>query len=146
MRRYGRINLADTNYWSLLDFLTCFDPSNDNVDNNGNLQIDEATELAIAGRININTAPWFVIKHLPWVGLTTAGTDTDKLARAIVAWRDKLDLSTPAEPTWPNYSGFNGRAIGTGLSDISEEPGFRSIGELLQVINTSGPRGFDIRK
>jgi hypothetical protein len=143
---YGRINLADPNYWSLLDFLTCFDPSSDLVDNDGRNGPDDNRELAIAGRININTAPWFVIKHLPWVGLTTAGTDTDKLAQAIVAWRDKFSLATLLEPTLPNYSGLNGRANGTGLSEISEEPGFRNIGELLQVINTSGALEFDIRK
>jgi hypothetical protein len=143
---YGRINLADPNYWPLLDSLTCFDPSSDLVDNDGRNGPDDNRELAIAGRININTAPWFVIKHLPWVGLTTAGTDTDKLAQAIVAWRDKFSLATLLEPTLPNYSGLNGRANGTGLSEISEEPGFRNIGELLQVINTSGALEFDIRK
>jgi len=145
MKRQGRISLADTNYWSLLDFLTCFDPSSDGVDNNGDGLFDEPTELAVAGRININTAPWFVIKHLPWVGLTTVGTDTDNLARAIVAWRDRLNLSTPAQPTLPDYL-TQSRSEATGLSNISEGLGFRSIGELLQVINTTGAIDFDIRK
>jgi len=140
MKRHARINLADPNYRPLLDYLACFDPSNDDVDNNGNGWFDEPTELAIAGRININTAPWFVIKHLPWVGLTTAGLDTDNLAQAVVAWRDGLNL-----PSGPNYGA--GRSDATGLSDISERPGFRSIAELLQVINEdmASPE-FDIRK
>jgi len=147
MGRYGRISLADTSYRPLLDFLTCFDPSSDGVDNNGDGLVDEPTELAVAGRININTAPWFVIKHLPWVGLTNAGLDTDNLAQAIVAWRDKLNLATLTEPTLPNYSGPNGRANATNLTDVSKEVGFRGIGELLQVINKdmTSPE-FDIRK
>jgi hypothetical protein len=131
MRRYGRINLADPNYWGLLDFLTYFDPSNDGVDNNGDGQPDEPTELAIAGRININTAPWFVIKQLPWVGLTSGGGDIDNLAQAIVAWRDMLSLASIGGPNYSNRS---------------ENPGFTSTGQLLQVINTSGASEFDIRK
>ncbi len=142
MRRYGRISLADPDYWGLLDFLTYFDPSSDNVDNNGDGWTDEPTELAVAGRININTAPWFVIKHLPWLGLATVGTDTDNLAQAIVAWRDGLDLTSLGGPDYLT----SGRSVATGLTEISEEPGFRSIGELLQVINTSGALDFDIRK
>ena len=175
MRRYGRINLADPNYWGLLDFLTCFDPSNDvdtfgnwvdndgdprtsnnpladGYDNDGDGGIDNPEEGAaryyeqmVAGRININTAPWFVIKQLPWVGLTSGGGDTDNLAQAIVAWRDKLNLVSPLTPTAPNYSGPTGRSDATGLTEISEDEGFRSIGELLQVINT-GALEFDIRK
>jgi len=142
MGSYGRINLADPNYWGLLDFLTCFDPSNDGVDNNGDGQTDEETELAIAGRININTAPWFVIKHLPWVGLTNTGADTDNLAQAIVAWRDGLNLSNIGGP---NYGA--GRYLATGITGISEEPGFTNIAQLLQVINMgmTAPE-FDIRK
>jgi len=144
MGRHGRISLADPNYRPLLDFLTCFDPSNDDVDNNGDLQFDEETELAVAGRININTAPWFVIKHLPWVGLNTDGTDTDNLAQAIVAWRDMLNLSLIGGPDYLTVT----RAVATGLpeTEISKKRGFRSIAELLQVINTSGALDFDIRK
>ncbi len=171
MRRYGRIDLSDPNYWPLLDYLTCFDPSNDGVDNNGNGRSDdpandgvdndgdglidggdpdetfanfgERTELAVAGRININTAPWFVIKHLPWLGLNTDGTDTDNLAQAIVAWRDRLNLTSMGGPDyWSNT-----RSDVTGLTEISEEPGFRSIAELLQVINEDMTLPeFDIRK
>ena len=174
MRRYGRIDLSDPNYWPLLDYLTCFDPSNDGVDNNGNGRSDdpandgvdndgdglidggdpdetfanfgERTELAVAGRININTAPWFVIKHLPWVGLNSDGTDTDNLAQAIVAWRDKMNITHLENGTGPDYWS-NTRSDVTGLTEISEEPGFRSIAELLQVINEDMTLPeFDIRK
>lgn len=142
MGRHGRINLADPNYWPLLDYLTCFDPSNDDVDNNGDGWVDEPTELAVAGRININTAPWFVIKHLPWLGLAPDGTQTDNLAQAIVAWRDRLNLTFMGGPDY-----WTGRSGATGLTDISEEPGFRSIAELLQVINEDMILpDFDIRK
>lgn len=105
-------------------------------------------EVAVAGRININTAPWFVIKQLPWMNLMpvldNSGMpvdpylkDNNDLARAIVGFRDKLDLSVPSDPTvlGPNYSGATGRQTETKLpaGSVSETPGFTSIAMLLQV-------------
>lgn len=144
MRSYGRIRLSDPNYHGLFKYLTYFNPFSDGVDNNDNVIVDEAEELAMAGRININTAPWFVIKQIPWVAQTTAGAETNDLARAIAAWRDRLDLSPDGGPDYTNRQA----ATGIPANKINEEPGFRNIGELLQVINTSGPLpdDFDIRK
>jgi hypothetical protein len=97
-------------------------------------------EQMIAGRININTAPWFVIKQLPWLGLMTQTVTpffagNSNLAQGIVAFRDKLDLS----PIGPNYSGPTGRSGETNIAGIDEYPGFKNIAQLLQVITTTVP-------
>jgi DNA uptake protein ComE-like DNA-binding protein len=103
-----RLNLADPNYHGLFKYLTVFDPTVDGIDNNGDgygagANVDP-NELKIPGRININTAPWFVIAQLPWVSQRKGGTDYS-LAQAIVKYRD--ELKTPK--------------------------GFESIGELMNV-------------
>ena len=134
----ARVNLADPNTQKFLQFLTRFDPSTDFVDNDGDGAIDEPndSELKIAGRININTAPWYVIAQLPWVSPVLPGpppTPNYDLARAIVAYRDKLDLS--GLPGGPDY--FNGRgfAINPAMPPLlREELGFASTGELNNVI------------
>ncbi|MHC4722039.1 MAG: hypothetical protein ACYS6I_04935, partial [Planctomycetota bacterium] len=149
----GRIDLAVPNFANTFSYLTVFHPFSDLVDNDGDGQPDEPTELAVAGRININTAPWFVIKHLPWLGLATVGTDTDNLAQAIVAWRDKIDITHLENGTGPDYSDPlpwpappTGRFDETQIVDVDEAPGFRTTAELLQVINISATLDFDIRK
>ena len=79
--------------------------NSDGIDNDGDGFIGTATgyidedeymadqirlyENTIAGRININTAPWYVIARLPWV--------TEELAQAIVAYRDKKRLDIMAD-------------------------------------------------
>ena len=195
MGSFGKISLAEKNYWGLMDFLTYFDPSNDGVDNDGNnmtsdnpendgvdqdgdgtdspaylIALDPAKyflgpdsdekqaqwyEQQVAGRININTAPWFVINQLPWVEYQNdATTTTVDLARAIVGYRDKIDLTTTGGP---NYSGPLGRVIATfdpaaiiADPDIPEERGFVNIAQLMQVrIPVAGHPAmddFDIRK
>ena len=109
-------------------------------------------ESEIYGRININTAPWYVIARLPWV--------TEELAQAIVAYRDKKSLVNPVHPgggtkvAFPviDYTGDKGRAQGmwdsvhtvnkgyvnTGEEqaapfNVREAAGFKSIGELYNV-------------
>ena len=79
----ARINLTDLKYQGLTDYFTYIDPAHDGIDNNGDGILDN--EDWIAGRININTAPWYVIARLPWV--------SDELAQAIVAYRDKRAIS-----------------------------------------------------
>jgi len=183
---YGRIKLSDPDYWGLMNYLTCFDPSNDNMDNDGqtttsdNPMLDEIDqdgdhkdapaalvalpdaeqptppytagpdpdenlpqyyEQMVAGRININTAPWFVIKQLPWLAWRRINNgnhlvDSESLARGIVAFRDKLDLS-PAPTNGPNYSGAAGRLNETNITGIDENLGFKNIAQLLQVITTT---------
>lgn len=85
-----RINLASSDFQQIFKYLTVWPPS-----------YVDANETRIKGRININTAPWFVIAQLPWVSFNMPNYD---LARAIVDYRDN-----------------NG--------------GFKSIGELMRVIN-----------
>ena len=96
-----RLNLADPVYQQIFNYLTVFDP-NYYPWNNPN-------ETRVKGRININTAPWFVIAQLPWVtniSLPVADPHRYALAQAIVAYRDDAT------------KGFQG---------------FRSIGQLMNV-------------
>jgi hypothetical protein len=109
----------------------------------------------IAGRININTAPWYVINQLPWVEDSSAA-EPGALAQAIVAFRDKA--ATPAgevDYLGPTNGFATGRFETTGITDISEERGFTNIAQLMQVIqaanNDPTPTtpllvDFDIRK
>ena len=91
-----RINLADARYQQIFNYLTVFDPTADLINNDGDVNstgfeiIDEfdldldgypepGDELKIPGRININTAPWYVIAQLPWM--------TPEIAQAIAFYR-----------------------------------------------------------
>jgi len=100
------VNLADPNFQRIFNYLTVFDP----IDHN-----QPSSETKIKGRININTAPWFVIAQLPWIQPLLPGAEFT-IAQAIVAYRDKTLFS--AGPDYRNRPG----AIG-----------FRSIGELMNV-------------
>lgn len=137
-----RLNLADPNFQQLFKYLTVFDPNHDLIDNDGDGTVDNG-ELKIHGRININTAPWYVLAQLPWVS-QRVGYNNTALAQAIVAYRDKLNLS-PVGPDYYHGGASNSRELETGLSGIYETAGFRSIGELMNVINTSGKTNYDIR-
>ncbi|MCK5269167.1 MAG: hypothetical protein KAJ46_00225, partial [Sedimentisphaerales bacterium] len=119
-------------------------------------------EQQIAGRININTAPWFVIAQLPWVSDPAATTDLDKskLARAIVAYRDKTTLIPDVIDYADELGDPDGR--GEGMVDLTEvapaatvreELGFANIAELLNVTHDLAGNGaaayeawYDIRK
>jgi len=158
-----RLDLQNPLYANIFQYLTVIDPTehvnlNDYTNNQSFLY-----ETRIKGRININTAPWFVIAQLPWV------TDLDpmlppddpnryNLAKAVVAYRDKLQLLVSVV----DYS--NGRARGmwelsSELPPISvrEDPGFASIAELVNVthalaneidsnLNVPYNYSYDIRK
>jgi DNA uptake protein ComE-like DNA-binding protein len=114
-----RLNLADPLYANLFQYITVFDPRTDGVDNDGDGAIDEADELKVPGRININTAPAYVIRQLPWM--------EPNIAEAIVAYRDKESISGG-----PDYTSRPGTA------------GFKSIGELNLVAD--GPAAYSIGK
>ncbi|MHC4396979.1 MAG: ComEA family DNA-binding protein [Planctomycetota bacterium] len=116
-----RIDLANPVYQQMFKYLTVFDPASDGIDNDGDFSTDEFDELKIPGRININTAPWFVIAQLPWV--------SDKLAQAIVAYRDKFDLTS---------NGGGDYTLRTGL------PGIGSIGELNNINLVSADPNYSI--
>jgi len=81
------IDLANPDFQQLFDYLTVFDPTSDGIDNNGNGRIDAADvntpEWKVPGRININTAPWYVIAQLPWM--------TPEIAQAIAFYRNGPD-------------------------------------------------------
>jgi hypothetical protein len=71
-----RLNIADPNVQNLFNHFTIIDPYDHN---------QPANETKIKGRININTAPWFVLAQLPWLSYHTPNYD---LARSIVNYRD----------------------------------------------------------
>jgi len=92
-----RLDLTDRNFANIFQYLTVFPYLG---------YVSDPDETRVKGRININTAPWFVIAQLPWM--------TDTIAQAIVAYRDKTDVAAGD----PNYTTRTG------------ELGFESIGEL----------------
>jgi hypothetical protein len=106
------VNLADPNYQQIFKYLTVMDPANPPYSHPN-------TEKRIKGRININTAPAFVIAQLPWVSLRV-GYDNDSLSQAIVAYRDKMAISGG-----PNFSARLGAE------------GFGNIGQLCNVVNSN---------
>ncbi len=121
-----RLDLQNPYHRNAFQYLTVFDPTSDDIDNDGDGWTDENTlaqtpELKVPGRININTAPWYVIAQLPWM--------TPEIAQAIVAYRDKLD--TPVNYKNGRYDAIKDRiAPFFDQDDIREDPGFASIGEL----------------
>ena len=121
-----RLDLANPYHRNVFQYLTVFDPVSDYIDNDddglgidlnsdGFLDITEIDidEVKIPGRININTAPWYVLAQLPWVSQRIGQVTDRKLAQAIVAYRDKTFV-----PGGPDYT------IRPGAQ------GFGSIGEL----------------
>ncbi len=113
-----RLDVENPTVQKLFQYLTVIDPNN---------HINDPNETRIKGRININTAPWFVIAQLPWVSQKVNELNYG-LASAIISYRDKLNNVI-------DYSG--GRTNATGIPLLREEPGFASIGELTTVINNS---------
>ena len=78
MREGVRVDLTMPVYQNLFKYLTVMDPCDHSpIDPN---------ETRIKGRININTAPWFVLAQLPWVTYHTQ--PNYNLARSIVNYRD----------------------------------------------------------
>jgi hypothetical protein len=86
-----RLDLQNPLYRNVFQYLTVFDPNSDSIDNDADGLIDGADtispEVQIPGRININTAPWYVLAQLPWV---SPHTPNYELARAIVNHRDMV--------------------------------------------------------
>jgi hypothetical protein len=68
-----RVDLSNPAFANIFKYLTVIDPAYFGLSVN---------ETRIKGRININTAPWFVIAQLPWMELGAA--------QAIVAYRDTV--------------------------------------------------------
>jgi hypothetical protein len=91
-----RLNLQNPAFENIFQYLTVLDPVYDFIDNdddglgidkndNGRLDYDELDfdELRVPGRININTAPWFVIAQLPWM--------QPEIAQAVTYYRDEIE-------------------------------------------------------
>jgi len=74
------LDLARSDYAELLNYLTVLDPAEHG---------RSADETRIMGRININTAPWFVIAQLPWMQYQPNGQPTSVRAQAIVGHREQ---------------------------------------------------------
>jgi len=111
-----RLDLQNPLHRNVFQYFTVFDPKSDNIDNDadGLTDEDDGSEWKVPGRININTAPWYVLAQLPWI---SPHTPSYELARAIVAYRNKAALAGG-----PDYTVRPGG------------PGFGSIGELNFVI------------
>jgi hypothetical protein len=106
-----RLNLADPCVQNLFNYLTVIDPYD---------HYQPFPETKIKGRININTAPWYVLAQLPWV------TNPDdslpyvnrvQLAQAIVNDRDTYGAfkSTGEIMRVGGMGYYQGKAIPTGL-------------------------------
>ena len=109
-----RLNLADPNFQQIFKYLTVIDPHN---------HISDANETRIKGRININTAPAFVLAQLPWVS-HRKGYNNTALAKAITAYRDKSGSDPNCNYASPSRPGG---------------PGLGSIGELCNVTRGTDP-------
>ncbi len=135
-----RLDYQNPFHRNIFQHFALADPSGDLIDNDRDGLIDETAvtatpEYKIPGRVNINTAPYYVIAQLPWISKRAGVTDSN-LAKAIVAYRDKTDGVV-------DYSGVQGRYLEINseldaeyrqASFIREEKGFASIGELNFVI------------
>lgn len=127
--QYVRVDMNDLTIQNIFKYITVLRPNDPN-------------ETRVKGRINVNTAPAFIIRQLPWV--SRVNRVNLNIAESIVAYRDKLDLSPPG-PDYYHAGALNSRWQETGIKDISEANGFGSIGELLNVINKSGKIDYNIR-
>jgi hypothetical protein len=128
-----RLDLQNPLYRNIFQYFTVFDPNSDNIDNDADGLTDEGdgSEWKVPGRININTAPWYVLAQLPWV---SSHTPSYELARAIIAYRDRVPLLDGAGNLVADY-GNRTAATGSPIP-LREELGFSSIGELATVVNT----------
>jgi len=69
----ARLNLINPAFQQIFNYLTVIDPADHG---------QPPFETRIKGRINVNTAPWFVIAQLPWM--------QPQIAWAIVGYRDTV--------------------------------------------------------
>ncbi|MHC4556730.1 MAG: helix-hairpin-helix domain-containing protein [Planctomycetota bacterium] len=77
-----RLDLQNPVFANIFKYLIVIDPTK-HIDPNDYTNYQSfLNEMRIQGRININTAPWFVIAQLPWV--------QPAIAQAVVAYRDTI--------------------------------------------------------
>ncbi len=128
-----RLDLQNPLHRNVFQYLTVFDPSTDGINNDGDFLPDgitpiidekDGSEWKIPGRININTAPSYVLAQLPWV---SSHTPNYELARTIVDHRDVVGAF-----------GSIGELNFVGIGDPNV---FRSIG---YYARTDGPQSGDL--
>ena len=77
-----RLDLRNPAFANIFQYLTVIEPT-EHIDPNDYTNYQSfLNETRIKGRVNINTAPWFVIAQLPWM--------RPAIAQAIVAYRDTI--------------------------------------------------------
>jgi len=89
---FVRLDLQNPINTGIFKYLTVIDPT-EHIDANDYDYQSYLSETRIKGRININTAPWFVMAQLPWVTnpyLPLNDPGRYDLAKAIVAYRDAV--------------------------------------------------------
>ena len=69
-----RLNLQNPAFANIFQYLTVIDPAE---------YEQPVGEMRIKGRVNINTAPWFVIQQLPWM--------QPAIAQAVTYYRDAIE-------------------------------------------------------
>jgi hypothetical protein len=74
------LDAAKPRYARLFNYLTVLDPAEHGYRLPG--------ETRVMGRININTAPWFVLAQLPWIQYQDSSAARSTRAQAIVAHRE----------------------------------------------------------
>jgi hypothetical protein len=128
-----RLNLAAPALQEILKYFTRFDPTRDGIDNDGDglqdeddpCKPEETPEFKIPGRININTAPWYVMAQLPW--MQYGDSTYCERARAICDYRDNT------------AEGFESTGQ---LMRVDEMLSLDSDG--IDNLNTDSPRGPDL--
>lgn len=105
--RWLRFDPNEFIYSKIFNYLTVFDPANHGHGTN---------EMRIKGRVNINTAPPYVLRQLPWIDpCEPAGGPPFSIADLIVAYRENRTV-----PAGPDFS-------------LKPHLGFGSIGELTWI-------------
>lgn len=109
----ARLNLINPAFQQIFNYLTVFDPA---------AHGQPSSETRIKGRININTAPWYVIAELPWISLRKGGYYNTALAQAIVAYRDTTAKKFKSIGELMNVAGMDYYAVAPELGDLTGFP------------------------
>jgi len=97
-----RLDLRNPLFAHIFNYLTVIDPT---------AHGHSPTETRVKGRINVNTAPGFVLEQLPWMNVNPL------IARAVVAYRDKGTV-----PGGPDYCGRPGRKGFVSIAALAAVP------------------------
>ncbi|MBN2138529.1 MAG: hypothetical protein JW720_12045 [Sedimentisphaerales bacterium] len=119
-----RLDLQLALYSRILNFLTVVNPTMDPIDSDrdgiSGVDIDE---IKVPGRININTAPPYVLEQLPWMR-PPLPAPPGAISAAVVAYRDKAEVAV--------RGGTGAGAVSDYRTRLGYE-GFRSLSELIWV-------------